>query len=603
MKRLVLGLFLLLSILQTGLCQLSTDQKMVDFQQLVALFAKRYAFYEWKRDALHYDGLNLASWAGRIKASTTDVDFFDLCAQYVASYQDGHSTFLLPSDFEAKLGFTVDLYSGKVLIDSIDRKLLAESDFPFQVGDELLSIDGKPAAGVIQALALSLGDGNPRTMSRDAAGLLTDRYQGIFPRAPEVGDNATLLVQRRGGATETYVVPWIKTGEPYTLVGPVPTPTFSSARQGNRFAGTSATAAWPPYMENIRKFQDFRLSRKRFSLGDGEVAPVFTLPENFTQRLGTSLYDSFFTGTFAAKGLKIGYLRIPTFDFFSTRTLQTEITYFQNNTGGLVVDVMRNPGGYGCAAEEIAQYLMPDWFHSLGMSIRATWEDVLNAQYNLEDAQYWGATDDEIAELKNELQAFRDAYAQNRGLTVPLPICGTSMDLPAVTDKNGAVLGYTKPIMLLTDELSASAAELFSAILQDNKRALVYGMRTDGAGGAIEQDAVGFYSESGSSLARAILIRKDPVTTPEYPAAPYIENIGVRPDVVADYMTEDNLVNGGRPFVDGFLNAMADYINSAPLTTSPVGAVSATARQRGQPSNDSRHPRPPAQSRAGGRSR
>ena len=34
--------------------------------------------------------------------------------------------------------------------------------------------------------------------------------------------------------------------------------------------------------------------------------------------------------------------------------------------------------------------------------------------------------------------------------------------------------------------------------------------------------------------------------------SPYIENIGVRPDIVADYMTRTNLITGGAPFVQAF---------------------------------------------------
>jgi hypothetical protein len=40
----------------------------------------------------------------------------------------------------------------------------------------------------------------------------------------------------------------------------------------------------------------------------------------------------------------------------------------------------------------------------------------------------------------------------------------------------------------------------------------------------------------------------------------YIENIGVRPDVTDDYMTMDNLLNQGKPFVARFTQALAGRI-------------------------------------------
>jgi hypothetical protein len=45
------------------------------------------------------------------------------------------------------------------------------------------------------------------------------------------------------------------------------------------------------------------------------------------------------------------------------------------------------------------------------------------------------------------------------------------------------------------------------------------------------------------------------ISTPEFPPSPYIENIGVRPDIVVDYMTRSNLMTGGAPFVQAFTDA------------------------------------------------
>ena len=35
--------------------QMSSDQKAFDFQELAALFAKRYSFVEWKKLAVNFD--------------------------------------------------------------------------------------------------------------------------------------------------------------------------------------------------------------------------------------------------------------------------------------------------------------------------------------------------------------------------------------------------------------------------------------------------------------------------------------------------------------------------------------------------------------------
>src|SRR4051794_28009915 len=119
MKRLAL-LSALVFLAGPVFAQLQPDQKLLDFQQLTALFAKQYAPYEWKRDALGIDMLRIAPWLDRVRATKSDIEFYEVCAQYIASLNDVHSEYFLPSDFQATLGFEADLYSGKALIETID---------------------------------------------------------------------------------------------------------------------------------------------------------------------------------------------------------------------------------------------------------------------------------------------------------------------------------------------------------------------------------------------------------------------------------------------------------------------------------------------------
>src|SRR5215471_13355177 len=137
-------LLVLLLPLTTASAQLTPDQKISDFLNLAGLYAKNYAPYEWKRDVYHFDLLNLRPWLDQVTKSKDDLDFYDVCARYVAALKSGgHDCFLLPSRFRASLSFTVDIYEGLTLIDSIDRTRLPGDAFPFQIGDELVSVDGK----------------------------------------------------------------------------------------------------------------------------------------------------------------------------------------------------------------------------------------------------------------------------------------------------------------------------------------------------------------------------------------------------------------------------------------------------------------------------
>ena len=55
-------------------------------------------------------------------------------------------------------------------------------------------------------------------------------------------------------------------------------------------------------------------------------------------------------------------------------------------------------------------------------------------------------------------------------------------------------------------------------------------------------------------------VRNHNISSPGFPTAPFIENIGVIPDVPADFQTRANLLTGGQPFVQGFSNLILKLI-------------------------------------------
>jgi C-terminal processing protease CtpA/Prc len=118
-------------------------------------------------------------------------------------------------------------------------------------------------------------------------------------------------------------------------------------------------------------------------------------------------------------------------------------------------------------------------------------------------------------------------------------------------------------MMLLIDEFSVSTADSVAGMIQDAGRAVLYGMRTDGAGGNNTSYVAGPFSQGVTGMTIGLQVRQAPIATSDYPTTPYIENVGVRPDVVNDYMTRDNLLQNGAPFVNGFLQAMAAYVRQS----------------------------------------
>jgi hypothetical protein len=534
--------------------QMTLEQKLLDFGVMVSMYNKHYAPYEWKRDALGYDMFDLGPWLARIHDSKDDLDFFEICAEYVVSLRDTHSSFSMLSNFSATLGFTVDIFGGRLLIDSINRTTLPASRYEFQIGDELIALDGKPAAEWLEYTLRFSAGANPRSAARRAAHRITSRSQSIIPRAHEIGETARVEIQRPDGTLLVYDIPWIKTGTPVTSAGRLPSPVFKSER-ATAATDDDVAPAWVAPLNELRLERDPETADL---VGYGSLAPVYSPPQGFRQRLGRVSTDYFYSGEFEAEGFRIGLIRIPNFSPSSTtaalRAFEAEIAYFQENTDGLIVDVTRNNGGDACYNEEIQRRLIPYRFRAMAREIRATTRFLNSFASSLETARRINESPEVIARLEARFEEVRRAYESSRGRTGPVPICSDTLE------RDPAGIVYSKPLMVLVDEFSTSAADAFPAVLQDNRRGPLFGWRTNGAGGTTGSFRTGVYSEFSASHTIAMHHRKEPVITPDYPPTHYVENVGVRPDIEYDFMTRENLVTGGRPFVEAFTAAMVEHI-------------------------------------------
>jgi hypothetical protein len=549
--------------------QLTTDQKLADFQYLAGLYAKRYGPYEWKRDVLNFDLLNLSPWLPRVTASKTDLEFYDLMSEYVSSLNDAHSVYILPTNHLSSLNFYIDIYDGKPFVDYINRSRLPASEFGFVTGYELVSIDGVAAQSLIDQYQRYGIAANTRATRRFAAQLVTSRPQQLIPSAPDVPDVSIVVFRRPDGGLETYHIPWARSGLPLTTVGKYVTP--KTSRQ-TALAPDEVAPEEADYTRALKRLQNCRLP-DRGVLNFGFVQPIFVnaLPPGFSIRMGLSSFDPIFSGTFPSGGYRIGYLRIPDYDpadpTSALSAVAKEIAYFQANTDGLIIDEMRNPGGSVSYANAVVSYLIPTPWTAIGFEVRATSEWVISFSSDLESARAQGAPAGIIALLQQLKDTIQSANRQMRGRTPSIPLDDLTLDRLPALDSKGAVAAYTKPILMLVDEMSASAADYVAATFQDNARGPLFGWRTMGAGGNVEEWEGGSYSLGFADVTESLMYRNKDVTTPDYPVTRYIENVGVRPDIESDYMTVDNLRTGGTAFVNAFSRAIVDLIRNSPKPT------------------------------------
>lgn len=553
MKRLLLlTLFVL-----PALAQMTPEQRVFDFQALVANLNRNYAPYEWKRQLFGFDMLDTKPWLERIKNAKDDLEYYDITAQYLSSLGDTHTSYRIPSNFLASTGLHADIYDGKIIIDNIVRGTLPAARYPFVSGDEILAVDGKPAAELLEFYKRYSYAASDSASARNAAFRLVSRPQSVLPRAHEIGDTVAILVRHPDGKEEEITVPWIKTGQPLLKAGPVPSP-VKSARKAQRSVEEEEA---PGYMQPLLRLQydAVETDENQDVLNYGSLVQVWAWPASlgYVPR-GSSYYR---VGVFQFEGLRIGYIRIPNFSPASTAAalteLDTHIQFFNANTDGLVIDVMRNNGGSACYNEEMQRRFIPYMFRGLGRELRANriWLNQFSAAY--EAAKAANADTWIVDSYKLLVDEMRAAVSENRARTGPVPICGPSLE------RTPAANTYTKPLMVMTDVFSTSAGDGFPAALQDANRGPIFGTRTNGAGGTVFDFDSGVYSEASSRATAGMHHRRNPVVASGYPTSSYVENVGVQPDIYYDFMTLENLRTGGRPFVDAFSRAIADHVRSS----------------------------------------
>jgi C-terminal processing protease CtpA/Prc len=157
--------------------------------------------------------------------------------------------------------------------------------------------------------------------------------------------------------------------------------------------------------------------------------------------------------------VRIGYLRLPTFSGTNSAVneVRNEVRFFNENTDVLVLDITRNPGGT-CFYDQMARLFMDRAFLSLGDQIKPTWAFLEAWRNELAAARRLGASQEEINAILEQLIWLEEAYAKGESSRA-FPACGYSF----LEEPDAA--SYRKPLVVLIDEMSISAADFFAATL------------------------------------------------------------------------------------------------------------------------------------------
>ncbi|MGE0633073.1 MAG: protease-like activity factor CPAF [Pseudobdellovibrionaceae bacterium] len=523
--------------------QMTTEEKLADFDQLNSQIEAHYGPKFYKKESIRLDLPALrALYREEIAESKTNVEFYHAMVRFVAAFKDGHFNISIPTDTSVSLPILTDLVGGKVLIDSVDRAKLPVADFPFDRGDEVVAVDGEPVDITLNELSKYLYSGRDISIRRKAAMSVFVRTGKLFP----MPENSKVSISVRRGTSdlvETATLEWKKTG----------TPIDETTRPMNRVL----------FMNGIGPIKDYKMLSSKETwvelLGDERL-------ERFYQCSGTTrvaipkdatvlIRDPFVAYYHPTAKGNVGYLRIPHYlppakpgsaepdyeGYF--RRYEWVVSELEKNTVGLVIDQDHNCGGSVDYLHKIVSLFMSTPFQPMQFELRASKTEYL-------DYTNWiktSSTPDTI-EFKNAM-IVRDlilkTWKAGDFLTPKTSIDGETAIAPNPVH-------YTKPIVMLIDEMSGSGGDAFPSLMQGLGRATLIGVATSGLGGHVNQMPSLNNSGMVIRMTQSLFYRPDGVA---------VENNGAVPDI--DYSpTRDDFMYEYKNYQQFYLKALLSKIDS-----------------------------------------
>lgn len=531
-----------------------------------SVYRAEYAPTAWKQ---RYAGWTLEqSYQKAVEAAEKDPALTvqrarEIVKDFIYSMQDYHVSVLFSSTELATLPLMFKEAEGRIFIAYISRDKLSSDSFPYAVGDELVSIDGVKAADAVTKLQAEISLPNVG---------LTDRALAVYNLARRRGSRGltvpsgpvTLEILSKGSETPSRIqLIWDYTPETVPVI---------TGNWGKAISSTKSDEE-VPMQKKIQNFFNKSMIAKGFELDSKELAGnphVIGGKESFIPALGTVLWSAPAESEFKAymylndEGKIVGYVRIPSYVPSSSVKAVSDfaeiVDKFEGVTQGLVIDQVNNPGGSVFYLYALVSMLsnqpMVTPRHEMAIDPREVTEAVgiikeLSEVRNDEDAKKAignlggiPATYQIARFLVQYAQFIVDEAKAGRRLSSPYWIAGVDHINPSSTR-------YTKPILILVNELDFSGGDFFPTIMQDNKRATIMGTRTAGAGGYVNETQ--YYNQLGVDLftcTRSIAHRVD---------GNPIENLGVTPDIAYSLKASD--VQGGyRDYVKAINQALSALI-------------------------------------------
>ncbi len=482
-------------------------------------------------------------------ASQPQEAMFAACQRVLVDFanamNDYHVSLHLLRTSAARLPFAIRPIGDGYAISVINRQKLPKSDFPFEPGDEIVAVDGRPVKDVVADNLKLLPRSNAIADRATAAKMLTVlRGEVGAPMPTETTRNFT--IKRADGSTTSHDLAWNITAE-----------RIKTKPAGSGILNVRSTA--PKADVSSLDMTAYRVIDKEAlaeaeSADEADVDPFLSagrktlLPDLGPIIFRTSEKEPFDAYVYRTpEGKNVGVIRLPEFSPDEAPKLDKYVDAFaelieklEATTDALIIDQQNNPGGYFFYMMSLLSMLSPQPMKMPKQNEKITPAEVAQADELLQELEK--VTDDKsarkalgkaIAGLSVSYDLVEKMRAHSRHIlkqaelgkdfTDAFPLAGIGVVNPS------SRATYSKPILCLVNATCYSCGDFFPSALQQNKRAVIMGETTAGAGGYVVREkylnkaGIDYITITGSV---ADLADKDPSRV-EDP----LEGRGVKPEI------------------------------------------------------------------------
>lgn len=506
---------------------------LADLDVIHSIFEVKYAPLEWKQEFTNWNldqAIDEAKSKINALVSPTTKDCQIILRNFFNSTKDYHAVVHFYSTESASLPFLIKGAEGRYFVSFVDRKQISLQEFPFQVGDEIIHFDGRPVGEAIEELRIQKFGTNVFATDLAFAELsLTHRKGSEGDRVP----SGSLIITGKKKETAAHIQSKLKWSYIPEQIRDFAKLQTSFRCQGGNVPNLSKSLLFKKFMVSPLWDRSNLGELNKHSLG-ARSSYIPPLGKKVWKTNSENFFDAYIFKS--PSGKRIGYIRIANYGGAEEEVEEFGeiMNLFQNETDALVIDQINNPGGSVFYLYGLVSTLADQTFYAPKHRIALTQEEV-NLALQLLLPLGW-IQDDESAKLclGDTMEGYPVDYEFSQRMKIFCNFLIDQWNAGKIYSDPTFLFGmdgldphpkyrYSKPILLLVNSLDISGGDFFPAILQDNKRALVMGTRTAGAGGYVVK--VKFPNHSG--MRELTLTGSHALRLDQKP----LENLGVHPDI------------------------------------------------------------------------